>query len=30
MDGYNIVSGANTGSNPGAAWHLIPEHHNLL
>jgi hypothetical protein len=30
MDGTNVVSGANVGFNPGAAWHVIPQHHDLV
>ena len=30
MDGFNVVSGANVGFNPGPAWHVIPEHYDLL
>ena len=29
MDGYNVASDSVIGSNPGAAWHLIAEHHTL-
>ena len=30
MDGYNLVSGANAGADPGANWHVIPQHHDLV
>jgi hypothetical protein len=30
MDGTNVVAGANAGANPGAAWHEIPQHHDLV
>jgi len=30
MDGYNVVTGGNVGFNPGAAWHVVPQHHDLV
>jgi hypothetical protein len=30
MDGFNVVSGANVGFNPGASWQVIPQHHDLF
>jgi hypothetical protein len=30
MDGFDVVSGSNVGSNPGASWHVVPQHHDLL
>jgi hypothetical protein len=30
MDGTGVISGANVGSNPGSAWHVIPQHHHLF
>jgi hypothetical protein len=30
MDGYDLVSGANAGADPGANWHVIPQHHDLV
>jgi hypothetical protein len=30
MDGYNVVAGSNVGLDPGAAWHVIPPHHDTL
>jgi hypothetical protein len=30
MDGYNVVSGGNVGLDPGANWHVVPQHHDAL
>jgi hypothetical protein len=30
MNGLSLVSGANVGFDPGAAWHVVPQHHDLL
>jgi hypothetical protein len=30
MDGFNLVSGSNVGTDPGSSWHVIPQHHDLL
>jgi len=26
----SLISGANVGFNPGAAWHVVPPHHDLV
>jgi hypothetical protein len=30
MNGTSLISGANVGFDPGANWHVIPQHHDLL
>jgi hypothetical protein len=30
MDGLSVTAGANIGFNPGAAWHVVPQHQDLL
>jgi hypothetical protein len=30
MNGTSLISGATAGFNPGANWHAIPQHHDLL
>jgi len=30
MDGLAATAGSDVGLNPGAAWHVIPQHHELL
>jgi serralysin len=29
MDGINVMAGANA-ADPGASWHVIPQHHDLV
>lgn len=28
--GTTLIGGSNVGFNPGSAWHLIPQHHDLV
>jgi serralysin len=30
MDGFNVGSGSNVGSDPGSSRHVIPQHHDML
>jgi hypothetical protein len=30
MDGLNLVAGSNVGFDPGATWHVVPPHHDLV
>jgi len=30
MNGQGVVSGANVGVDPGVAWHVVPQHDDLL
>ena len=30
MDGFTMTAGANVAFDPGASWHILPQHHDLL